>query len=264
VALTDALRMTSLSDPGMMRDLNEDCIELRPELGIAVLADGMGGYNAGEVASGMATTLIANGLTEAWNDDSLKNLDRAAAIALSHELLQKQVMSANAEIFAAAQQENSFEGMGTTLVACLFYDDFITVGHAGDSRLYRMRNDVLEQITRDHSLLQEQIDSGMIKKEDAHLSNNRNFITRAIGVAAEEQAEIHTYDVIEGDLYMLCTDGLYGMVNDEEIQMTLQTLKANLDLAADQLIQAANDAGGTDNISLVLAHVVKSFALARN
>ena len=262
MALIEALRMTSLSDPGMVRDLNEDCIELRPELGIAVLADGMGGYNAGEVASGMAVTLIANGLSEAWNEDALKGLDRPATIELSHALLQKQVMNANAAIFEAAQQENSFEGMGTTLVACLFHDNFVTVGHAGDSRLYRLRDDVLEQITRDHSLLQEQIDSGMIKKEDAHLSNNRNFITRAIGVAAEEQAEIHTYEVAEGDIYLLCTDGLFGMVSDEEIQITLQTLKANLELAADQLIQAANDAGGTDNVSLVLVRVMKGFAQA--
>ena len=260
MTLTDALRMTSLTDPGMVRDLNEDSIELRPELGIAVLADGMGGYNAGEVASGMATSLIANGLSEAWNDDALKHLDRSEAIALSQSLLQAQVMSANASIFETSQQENSFEGMGTTLVTCLFYDNFITVGHAGDSRLYRLRGEAFEQITRDHSLLQEQIDSGMIKKEDAHLSNNRNFITRAIGVAAEEQAEIHTYDVAEDDVYLICTDGLFGMVNDEEIHMTLMTLKANLDLAADQLIQSANDAGGTDNVSLILVRVMKSFA----
>jgi serine/threonine protein phosphatase PrpC len=260
VALTDALRMTSLSDPGMVRDLNEDSIELRPESGIAVLADGMGGYNAGEVASGMATSLVANGLEQGWTEAALKDLDRAATIALSQTLLQAQVMRANAEIFAAAQGENSFEGMGTTLVACLFHDDFITVGHAGDSRLYRLRDDVLEQITRDHSLLQEQIDSGMIKKEDAHLSNNRNYITRAIGVAPEEQAEIHTYDVREGDIYLICTDGLFGMVNDEEIMMTVSTLRANLDLAAEQLIQSANDAGGSDNVSLILVRVMKSYA----
>jgi len=262
VALTDALRMTSLTDPGMVRDLNEDSIELRPEMGIAVLADGMGGYNAGEVASGMATSMLADGLARAWNDGALQSLDRAGAIALSQTLLQEQVVAANAAIFEQAQQEESFEGMGTTLVGCVFYDDFLTVGHAGDSRLYRLRGDAFEQVTKDHSLLQEQIDSGMISKEDAHLSNNRNFITRAIGVAAQEQAEIHTYDVLPDDVYLICTDGLYGMVTDEEIHMTLMTLRANLDLAAEQLIQSANDAGGTDNVSLILVRVVKSFARA--
>jgi protein phosphatase len=262
VALTDALLMTSLSDPGMVRDLNEDSIELRPESGIVVLADGMGGYNAGEVASGMATSMVADGMRDAWSADALQGLDRDAAIALSQSLLQQQVLAANAAIFEQAQKEASFEGMGTTLVGCVFYDNFLTVGHAGDSRLYRLRGSDFEQITKDHSLLQEQIDAGMISKEDAHLSNNRNFITRAIGVAAEEQAEIHTYEVEPEDLYLVCTDGLYGMVTDEEIHMTLMTLKANLDLAAEQLIASANDAGGTDNVSLVLVRVTKDFARA--
>ena len=261
MALIDALQMISLSDPGMVRDLNEDSIELRPELGIAVLADGMGGYNAGEVASGMAVSLVAAGLAQFWNAATLQTLDRKAAILLSQTVLQQQVQAANAAIFSKAQNDAECQGMGTTLVVCLFYDDFITVGHAGDSRLYRLRNDVLEQITRDHSLLQEQIDSGMLRKEDAHLSNNRNFVTRAIGVDPVEEAEIHTYEVLEGDLYMICTDGLFGLVADDEIQMTLGALKANLDLAAQQLIQAANDAGGTDNVSVILVRAIKSFAV---
>jgi protein phosphatase len=260
VALKDALQMISASDTGMVRDLNEDAIELRPELGVAVLADGMGGYNAGEVASGMAVSLIAAGVAKRWNADALRALDRAAAVSMSQDVLQEQIKEANAAILAKAQGDADCEGMGTTLVACMFYDDFVTVGHAGDSRLYRLRDDVLEQITRDHSLLQEQIDSGMIRKEDAHLSSNRNFITHAVGVDPDERGEIHTYDVLAGDLYLICTDGLYGMVEDEEIHMTLGALKANLDLAAQQLIQAANDAGGNDNVSLVLVHVLKSFA----
>lgn len=260
--MTDALLMTSLSDPGMVRDLNEDSIELRPDSGIAVLADGMGGYNAGEVASGMATSMVADGMVRAWNAQALQGLDRAGAIALSQTLLQEQVAAANAAIFEQARQEQSFEGMGTTLVGCVFYDNFLTVGHAGDSRLYRLRGDAFEQITKDHSLLQEQIDAGMISKEDAHLSNNRNFITRAIGIAAVEQAEIHTYEVEPEDVYLICTDGLYGMVSDEEIHMTLTTLKANLDLAAGQLIAAANDAGGSDNVSLILVRVKSGFARA--
>src|SRR6185437_11170976 len=254
--------MTSLSDPGMVRDLNEDSIELRPESGVLVLADGMGGYNAGEVASGMATSMVADGVARAWNGAALSGLDRAGAIALSQTLLQEQVMAANAAIFEQSQKEESFEGMGTTLVGCVFYDNFLTVGHAGDSRLYRLRGDAFEQITKDHSLLQEQIDSGMISKEDAHLSNNRNFITRAIGVAAEEKAEIHTYEVEPEDVYLICTDGLYGMVPDDELHMTLMTLKANLDLAAEQLIASANDAGGSDNVSLILVRVMASFARA--
>jgi PPM family protein phosphatase len=153
--------------------------------------------------------------------------------------------------------------MGTTLVACLFYDNFLTVGHIGDSRLYRMRQDALEQVTRDHSLLQEQIDSGLITKEDARMSQNKNLVTRAVGIDPEVETEIHTYDVQEGDIYLLCSDGLNDMIEDEEIQMTLIALRANLDLTAQQLVQAANDAGGRDNISVMLVKVLKPFTVER-
>jgi serine/threonine protein phosphatase PrpC len=261
--LTDALRMTALSHTGMVRELNEDSVALRPEAGIAVLADGMGGYNAGEVASGMAVSLVADGLAHCWTADALQSLDRDAAIGLSQLMLQTQIKNANNAIYAAAQNDAQCEGMGTTLVACLFYDDFLTVGHLGDSRLYRLRNEKLEPVTRDHSLLQEQIDSGMIRKEDAHLSNNRNLITRAVGVVLGEEAEIHTYDVREGDLFLLCSDGLFGMIVEEDIRDSLIALQANLSLAAQQLIQAANAAGGTDNVSVILVRVMQSFAVQR-
>lgn len=260
MALIDALQMISLSDPGKVRDLNEDCIALRPQPGVAVLADGMGGYNAGEVASGMAVSLVAEGLAQRLDSESLHLLDREAAILKSQSMLQNQVKDANVAIYRKAQSDIDCRGMGTTLVVCLFHDNFVTVAHAGDSRLYRLRNDEFEQITHDHSLLQEQIDSGMIRKEDAHLSNNKNFVTRAIGVDPDESAEIHTYDVQVGDLYLMCTDGLFGMIEDEEIQITMSSLKANLELAAQQLIQAANDAGGNDNVSVVLVRVMKDFA----
>jgi protein phosphatase len=223
----------------------------------------MGGYNAGEVASGMATSLIASGLAEVWTRDATKNLDRPEAITLSQQLLQQQVTRANTAIYEAAQKDPQCAGMGTTLVACLFYDNFLTVGHIGDSRLYRMRNDALEQVTRDHSLLQEQIDSGLITKEDARSSHNKNLVTRALGIDPEVEAEIHSYDVSEGDIFLLCSDGLNDMIEDEEIQMTLIALRSNLELTAQQLIQAANDAGGRDNVSVMLIKVVKDFGVQR-
>jgi PPM family protein phosphatase len=259
LALNDALQIVSATDPGRVRAHNEDCVESRPELGIVVLADGMGGYNAGEVASGMATSLIASGLSAAWTADALKNLDRSAATALAHSRLQDQVAAANTAIFEAAQRDPHCAGMGTTLVVCLFYDDFVSVAHIGDSRLYRMRNDVLEQLTRDHSLLQEQIDAGLISKEDARQSHNKNLVTRALGIDPDVDAEIHTYDVMEGDIYLLCSDGLNDMIEDDEMQMTLIALRSNLELTAQQLVQAANDAGGRDNVSVMLIKVVQSF-----
>ncbi len=263
MAITDALQIVSLTDPGKIRGHNEDCVESRPGIGVVVLADGMGGYNAGEVASGMATSLIASGLTDVWDRDALKSLDREQASALSQQLLQQQVMHANTAIFEAAQKDPQCAGMGTTLVACIFYDNFLTVGHIGDSRLYRMRDDMLEQVTRDHSLLQEQIDSGLISKEDARQSHNKNLVTRALGIDPEVEAEIHSYEVLEGDIYLLCSDGLNDMIEDEEIQMTLIALRSNLELMAQQLVQAANDAGGRDNISVMLIKVVSGFAVER-
>ena len=259
LALNDALQIVSATDPGRVRAHNEDCVESRPELGVVVLADGMGGYNAGEVASGMATSLIASGLSITWTADALKNLDRNAATTLAHTRLQDQVSAANTAIFEAAQRDPHCAGMGTTLVVCLFYDNFISVAHIGDSRLYRMRNDVLEQLTRDHSLLQEQIDAGLISRADARQSHNKNLVTRALGIDPDVDAEIHTYDVMEGDIYLLCSDGLNDMIDDDEMQMTLIALRSNLDLTARQLVQAANDAGGRDNISVMLIKVVQSF-----
>ena len=263
MALTDALQIVSITDPGRVRGHNEDCVESRPELGIVVLADGMGGYNAGEVASGMATSLIASGLAQTWTKEVLGKLDRAGAMSLSQEVLQTQVGKANTAIYEAAQKDPQCAGMGTTLVACVFFDNFLTVGHIGDSRLYRMRNDALEQITRDHSLLQEQIDSGLITKEDARSSHNKNLVTRALGIDPEVDAEIHSYDVQEGDIYLLCSDGLNDMIEDDEIQMTLIALRSNLDLSAQQLVQAANDAGGRDNISVMLVKVLKNYGVER-
>ncbi len=175
----------------------------------------------------------------------------------------QQVSVANRAIFDAAQKDPQCAGMGTTLVTCLFYDNFLTVGHIGDSRLYRMRNDALEQITRDHSLLQEQIDSGLITKEDARSSHNKNLVTRALGIDPEVETEIHTYEVSEGDIYLLCSDGLNDMIEDEEIQMTLIALRSNLDLTAQQLVQAANDAGGRDNVSVMLIKVLNGFPVQR-
>jgi serine/threonine protein phosphatase PrpC len=259
VALSEALQIACLTDPGMVREHNEDAVGTWPELGLVVVADGMGGSNAGEVASGMVISGLGTGLPQAWSPQVLEQLNRDQTQTLSQALMQSQVKAANAAIFGAAQANPDCEGMGTTLVACLFHDDFVTVAHVGDSRLYRFRDELMTQVTNDHSLLQEQIDSGMLTKETAHLSRNKNYVTRAVGVDATLEAEIHTYEVLPGDIYLLCSDGLHGMVTDDEIHMTLDALGANLDLAAQQLVQAANDAGGRDNVSVILVQIMQGF-----
>ena len=125
--------------------------------------------------------------------------------------------------------------------------------------MYRLRKDQFEQITRDHSLLQEQIDSGMITKDQARFSQNKNLVTRAVGIDPAVETEVHTYDVEPGDIYLLCSDGLSDMVVDEDIHATLGTLQSNLPLAAKQLVQQANDNGGRDNISVILVRVLDDF-----
>jgi protein phosphatase len=149
--------------------------------------------------------------------------------------------------------------MGTTLVAVLFFDNRLLVAHIGDSRLYRLREGKMTQVTRDHSLLQEQIDSGLITPEQARFSQNKNLVTRAMGVESGVETEVNEYEALPGDIYLLCSDGLNDMVEDEEIELTLATLAANLPLCASQLVEAANDHGGRDNVSVILAKIKEPY-----
>jgi serine/threonine protein phosphatase PrpC len=264
MTLSQSLQSAALTDPGRVRDHNEDCIESRPDIGLYVLADGMGGYNAGEVASGMATSLIADGLQEAWQPREVERMPRDEAKALSERLIREQIARANSAIFTTSQNNPECAGMGTTLVVTLFYDNFMTVAHIGDSRLYKLRpDDVFEQVTRDHSLLQEQLDSGLITPEEAKLSQNKNLVTRALGIDPTVDPEVHVYETQVGDTYLLCSDGLSDMVEDEEIRLTLITLKSNANLTVQQLVQAANDNGGRDNISAMLIRVAEPFGIPR-
>jgi serine/threonine protein phosphatase PrpC len=259
VNLSAVLEVASATHPGKVRSHNEDSIAADAEVGLAVLADGMGGYNAGEVASGIAVAMIAAELKKVLADNKADALDDSGA----ERLLGEHAMKANAAIYQAAQNQAQYSGMGTTLVVALWYDNRMAVGHIGDSRLYRLRGDVLEQVTRDHSLLQEQIDSGMITREQARYSQNKNLVTRAVGIDPEVDAELHTYPVQPGDIYLLCSDGLSDMVTDEDIQHTLSSLRANLPLAAEHLVQQANDNGGRDNISVILVRVLRDFPASR-
>ncbi|MBI4207015.1 MAG: Stp1/IreP family PP2C-type Ser/Thr phosphatase [Betaproteobacteria bacterium] len=253
--LSSVLEIATATHPGMVRSHNEDSIAADGEMGLAVLADGMGGYNAGEVASGIAVALIPAEIRKALAARKPQELNGNGM----EQLIRAEAAKANATIYRAAQSQPQYSGMGTTLVVALWFDNQLSVGHIGDSRLYRLRNDTLEQITRDHSLLQEQIDSGMITREQARHSPNKNLVTRAVGIDPEVEAEVHTYAAQPGDIYLLCSDGLPDMVTDEDIQHTLSALKANLPLAAEQLVQQANDNGGRDNVSVILVRVLRDF-----
>ncbi len=237
------------TDTGRARDNNEDSIAVDEESCLAVLADGMGGYNAGEVASGMATAFIKSELSR-W-------LTEVGSVARSREVRRAMeicVDSANLAIFNAANNNVHYAGMGTTLVVAVFREDGLVLGHIGDSRCYRLRAGRLEQITRDHSLLQEQMDAGLITPEQAEHSTIKNLVTRALGVESGVLMEVNEHAVELGDIYMLCSDGLSDMVNDATIAKIMLG-ESTLERQAQALVDAANNHGGRDNISVLLAEV---------
>ena len=261
--IEQALEIVSETDPGMVRSHNEDSVGHEKSCGLVVVADGMGGYNAGEVASGITVSVLTTEIKHRLREVSAHERDADSGKELGVALLYGNVQKANASIYHAAQSQPQYAGMGTTVVAGLFYDNRVAVAHVGDSRMYRLRGEEFGPITRDHSLLQEQIDSGMISVEDARLSKNKNLVTRAVGIEPEVDVDVHVYDVQVGDIYLLCSDGLNDMVEDEDIGSTLQMLQANLPLAASQLVQMANDNGGRDNVSVVLVKIKGEFAVPR-
>ena len=233
-------------DAGRARSNNEDSVALDEGVRLAVLADGMGGYNAGEVASNMATSFIRTELGRWVREASAQATD--AEVRRAMEIC---VDNANRAIFNAANANPQYAGMGTTLVVALFRDNRLLVGHVGDSRTYRMRGNRLQQITRDHSLLQEQIDAGVITPEQAAFSANKNLVTRAVGVEDTVVLETHLHEVQPADLYLMCSDGLSDMLSDASIAQTLQ-MHDSLPAMGRSLVDAANEAGGKDNIALVL------------
>src|SRR5439155_19914046 len=234
--LTQVLEIASCTDPGMVRSHNEDSIAADAAHGLVVLADGMGGYNAGEVASGMATTVLITEVQHALAKARPYDIDQRTHQEIAKRLVREQVLKANTSIYQAAQSQPHYAGMGTTLVLCLFFDNRMLAAHLGDSRLYMSRDGKFKQVTRDHSLLQEQIDSGIITPEQAKKAAHKNLVTKALGIDPTVEPEIHEYPTKPADIYLLCSDGLCDMVDDEDIGMTLQTLGANLKLAAQQLV----------------------------
>jgi len=259
-SLRGKIKFAEITDTGKVREHNEDAIGSIPEIGLMVLADGMGGYNAGEVASGIAVQTITE-LASAGAAREVRNqIDPTTGFMRQTIVLRDAVSRANKIIYQTAQSQTHCEGMGTTLVAGMFYDNKLSIAHVGDSRAYRLRGEQFEQLTMDHSLLQELVDRGFYSEEEAQRSTNRNYVTRALGVEPGVEVEIQEYDVQPGDVYLLCSDGLPDMVEDEDIHLTISTFNASLDVVGQQLVQLSNDHGGRDNVSIMLAQVLDSFA----
>ena len=259
MSLRNKLRFVGLSDTGKVREHNEDTIAVDPDIGLLVLADGMGGYNAGEVASGIAVKTIVNLVREHVEREDLSVADSESGQSRAKIILRDAINRANKIIYQTAHTQAQCEGMGTTVVAALFFDNKVTIAHVGDSRLYRQRGDKFEQVTMDHSLLQELVDRGFYSAEEAQRAANKNYVTRALGVEPQVDVEIQEVPVSKGEVFVMCSDGLSDMVEDEDIHLTINTFSANLDTVAKQLIQLANDNGGRDNVSVVMAHILDAF-----
>ena len=264
MGLKNKLRVVGLTDTGKVREHNEDTIAGDSDLGLLVLADGMGGYKAGEVASGLAVKTIVTMVREHLERENLQSVDAESGLARTSIILRDAIHRANKIIYQTAHTQAQCEGMGTTVVAALFFDNRVTIAHVGDSRLYRARGGKFERITMDHSLLQELVDRGLYSAEEAQRAANKNYVTRALGVEPSVEVEIREIPVEKDEIFMLCSDGLSDMIEDDDIHLTINTFSDNLDTVAKQLIQLANDNGGRDNISVLMAHVVDAFPARQN
>src|ERR1700685_4578636 len=215
MSLKGKLACMGLTDTGRVRDHNEDTIAHDCDIGLMVLADGMGGYNAGEVASGIAVKTIVNRVREHVEREGLSIADNESGLSRPNIILRDAISRANKIIYQTAHTQAQCEGMGTTVVAALFFDNKVTIAHVGDSRLYRQRGDKFEQVTMDHSLLQELVDRGFYSAEEVQRAANKNYVTRALGVEPHVDAGLQEIPVQKGDFYTLCSDGLSDMVEDD-------------------------------------------------
>lgn len=249
------LRIAARTDQGRVRHNNEDNFYVREDRGLLVVADGMGGHASGEVASSLAVDVIRDYFDDAagekafvgeFDDRCLEGTNRlGAAIRL-----------ANMAICEAAQGNAQYAGMGTTVAAVLVQGNRMGIAHVGDSRVYLLRAGDLSQVTDDHSLVAEQLKREMITPEEALAAENRNILTRALGVAPDVKVDLGEMTLADGDRILLCSDGLTTMVTDEDIR-TVVLGTEDLEAACEELVQMANEHGGRDNITLVLAEIRK-------
>ncbi|MCP3666476.1 MAG: serine/threonine-protein phosphatase [Gammaproteobacteria bacterium] len=246
------LEIIKETDVGQIRRINEDCVGVDNEKGIFVLADGMGGHASGEIASAMAVDFLLRDLAKIQDnaDPSLRGWEQFIL-----DQLELSIVECNKQIFEAGKRGVHMDGMGTTVVSGLVIEEQLFYAHVGDSRLYRLREGHLEQLTEDHSLLQEAINSFNRNSFNSEIGIETtipgNIITRALGVAAYVQPDTASTYLKDRDIYLSCSDGLTDLLKDETI---LETMEASNALApiATQLILQANEAGGEDNISVVL------------
>lgn len=233
----------ALTDQGRVRDNNEDSVYVRAEGSLAIVADGMGGANAGEVASAMAIATV---------QEVLRPINESSDIDVALDHLHEAIELAHAHILARAYSDNVCRGMGSTIVVALVVQDQLIHMHVGDSRLYRWRQPHLQQLTRDHSLVQQLFEQGLLTEDEKRHSNKKNIILRALGNDLGSDLDHGSATIENGDVYLLCSDGLTDMLSDEEIAQFLSHNQHHVGQIAQRLIDAANDRGGRDNVSVAL------------
>ena len=259
MSLKGKILLHGQTDVGSVRDHNEDAIACDENIALAILADGMGGHRGGEMASAITVSTILEFISEKSKNLKAAESDDESGYSAESITVHEAITLANKNVHDSSEAHAQYRGMGTTVVVALFYDNRFTVAHVGDSRLYRLRDGELEQITRDHSLMQELIDRGFYTPEQARNSLNKNLVTRAVGIDAHVQIDIQEDIALVGDIYLLCSDGVSDMIEDDVIKTTLLENSNDLENAAAEIIRLANECGGKDNISALLVKPIKSF-----
>ena len=262
--LSTKIEIVHKTDTGMKRDHNEDSVGSNTELGLAVLADGMGGHKSGEIASAMTVSHVLEKFKQEYRNIEFGVVDWESGHTAESMLLADAITEANRNIHDASVASPANRGMGTTVVGLLFLNNKVSIAHVGDSRAYRLRNGNFEMLTEDHSLLQELVKKGFYTKEQAAESGQKNVITRALGIEPGVEVDVLEEVADLGDIYLICSDGLTDMVVDDEIHRIIQERGDDISGAADELVITANENGGKDNISVILARVVKPFPIEDN
>lgn len=245
------IRYAAKTDVGMKRTHNEDYFSLIEDEQVFMVADGMGGHASGEVASKMATEAIQDFFSRSKDDEVTWPYKFDRHLSYVENRLVVGVKLANQRIFEAALKDLRLKGMGTTLVGAQIVGDKVYIAHVGDSRCYRIREGKIQQMTRDHSLLEDYKDAkpGMSDEEQRKFPH-KNVITRALGMRETVQVDIHMQEILDGDMFLFCSDGLSGMVDDAAI-LAVVSAAPHLERAVSDLVDAANQAGGTDNVTVL-------------
>ncbi|MCI8486298.1 MAG: Stp1/IreP family PP2C-type Ser/Thr phosphatase [Clostridia bacterium] len=239
------MKVFAKSDVGKAREMNQDYYYIsgpEEQIKLFILADGMGGYNGGEIASSLATTSVKNYIT---NNFYKIEHDKESIL----KLIKNAVEYANMIVYEKSKENKELEGMGTTLDVCLIYNNRVYIGHVGDSRVYRIRKEFIRKLTVDHSYVQELVKDGTITKEEAYNHPKKNMLMKALGCTAYVEPDVMVKGFIKDDILLMSSDGLTNMLKDEEIY---NIIKDNPELASEKLVERANELGGYDNITVVI------------